>query len=209
MTGIFTATIIGFLIGIGRLSRNWLIAKLCTVYVEVFRNIPPLLVIFFWYLGVLSVLPQPRESVGLPFNMFLNNRGLAFPKPIFETGMIAVGIALLIAIVATIIIVRWAHKRQAATGQPFHTVWTSIALIVGMPLLVFVVSGFPLTFDVPIAGKFNLTAAPSSAPNSCRCFSPCPSIQPRSSPRSFAAAFAASQRDNPKQPVRWDCIHRA
>ncbi|MGO8655987.1 hypothetical protein ACC771_09940, partial [Rhizobium ruizarguesonis] len=64
---------------------------------------------------------------------------------------------LLIAVVATIIIVRWAHKRQAATGQPFHTVWTSIALIVGLPLLVFVVSGFPLTFDVPVAGKFNLT----------------------------------------------------
>ncbi|MGO7601798.1 amino acid ABC transporter permease, partial [Rhizobium ruizarguesonis] len=83
------------------LSRNWLIAKLCTVYVEIFRNIPPLLVIFFWYLGVLSVLPQPRESVVLPFNRFLNNRGLAFPKPIVETGMIAVGIALLIAIVAT------------------------------------------------------------------------------------------------------------
>ncbi|MGO8502704.1 amino acid ABC transporter permease [Rhizobium leguminosarum] len=157
VTGIFTATIIGFLIGIGRLSHNWLIAKLCTVYVEVFRNIPPLLVIFFWYLGVLSVLPQPRESVGLPFNMFLNNRGLAFPKPIFETGMIAVGIALLIAIVATIIITRWAHKRQAATGQPFHTVWTAIALIVGLPLLVFVVTGFPLTFDLPVAGKFNLT----------------------------------------------------
>ena len=157
VTGIITATIIGFIIGIGRLSRNWLIAKLCTVYVEIFRNIPPLLVIFFWYLGVLSVLPQPRESVGLPLGMFLNNRGLAFPKPIFETGMIAVGIALVIAIVATIIIARWAHKRQAATGRPFHTVWTSIALIVGLPLLVFVVSGFPLTFDVPVAGKFNLT----------------------------------------------------
>ncbi|MBB6224081.1 general L-amino acid transport system permease protein [Rhizobium leguminosarum] len=157
VTGIVTATIIGFIIGIGRLSRNWLIAKLCTVYVEIFRNIPPLLVIFFWYLGVLSVLPQPRESVGLPFSMFLNNRGLAFPKPIFETGMVAVGIALLIAIVAAIIMARWAHKRQAATGQPFHTVWASIALIVGLPLLVFVASGFPLTFDVPVAGKFNLT----------------------------------------------------
>lgn len=157
VTGIITATIIGFIIGIGRLSHNWLIAKLCTVYVEVFRNIPPLLVIFFWYSGVLAVLPQPRESLHLPLNMFLNNRGLAFPKPIFETGMWAVGIALLIGIVATVFMARWAHKRQAATGKPFHTIWASIGLIVGLPVLAFLVSGLPLSFDIPIAGKFNLT----------------------------------------------------
>jgi general L-amino acid transport system permease protein len=157
ITGIITATIIGFVIGIGRLSHNWLIAKLCTVYVEVFRNIPPLLVIFFWYSGVLAVLPQPRESLHLPLNMFLNNRGLAFPKPIFETGMWAVGIALLIGIVATVVMVRWAHKRQAATGMPFHTVWASIGLIVGLPVLAFLLSGLPLSFDIPVAGKFNLT----------------------------------------------------
>jgi general L-amino acid transport system permease protein len=157
ITGIITATIIGFVIGIGRLSHNWLIAKLCTVYVEVFRNIPPLLVIFFWYSGVLAVLPQPRESLHLPLNMFLNNRGLAFPKPIFETGMWAVGIALLIGIVATVVMVRWAHKRQAATGKPFHTVWASIGLIVGLPVLAFLLSGLPLSFDIPVAGKFNLT----------------------------------------------------
>ncbi|MDC9811985.1 MULTISPECIES: amino acid ABC transporter permease [Rhizobium] len=157
ISGIITATIIGFIVGIGRLSHNWLIAKLCTVYVEVFRNIPPLLVIFFWYSGVLAVLPQPRESLHLPLNMFLNNRGLAFPKPIFETGMWAVGIALLIGIVATVFMVRWAHKRQAATGQPFHTIWASIGLIVGLPVLAFLVSGLPLSFDIPVAGKFNLT----------------------------------------------------
>jgi general L-amino acid transport system permease protein len=157
VTGIITATIIGFIVGIGRLSHNWLIAKLCTVYVEVFRNIPPLLVIFFWYSGVLAVLPQPRESLHLPFSMFLNNRGLAFPKPIFELGMWAVGIAFLIGIVATVFTARWAHKRQAATGQPFHTIWASIGLIVGLPVLVFLVSGLPLSFDIPVAGKFNLT----------------------------------------------------
>jgi general L-amino acid transport system permease protein len=157
VTGIITATIIGFVIGIGRLSHNWLIAKLCTIYVEVFRNIPPLLVIFFWYLGVLAVLPQPRESVALPLGMFLNNRGLAFPRAIFGTGMTAVGIAFLIAIVAVFFMARWAHRRQAATGQPFHTVWASIGLIIGLPLIVFLLSGLPLSFDMPIAGKFNLT----------------------------------------------------
>jgi general L-amino acid transport system permease protein len=157
VTGIITATIIGFVVGIGRLSHNWLIAKLCTVYVEIFRNIPPLLVIFFWYSGVLAVLPQPRESLHLPLNMFLNNRGLAFPKPIFETGMWAVGAALLIGIIASVMTTRWAHKRQAATGKPFHTIWASIGLIVGLPVLAFLASGMPMSFDLPIAGKFNLT----------------------------------------------------
>ncbi|NLS06838.1 amino acid ABC transporter permease [Rhizobium sp. P32RR-XVIII] len=157
VTGIITATIIGFIVGIGRLSHNWLIAKLCTVYVEVFRNIPPLLVIFFWYSGVLAVLPQPRESVHLPFSMFLNNRGLAFPKPIFEPGMWVVLIALIVGVIAAIATTRWAHKRQAATGQPFHTILASIALILGLPVLAFLVTGVPVTFDVPVAGKFNLT----------------------------------------------------
>ncbi|MDM9629686.1 amino acid ABC transporter permease [Rhizobium sp. S152] len=157
VTGIITATIIGFIVGIGRLSHNWLIAKLCTVYVEVFRNIPPLLVIFFWYQGVLAVLPQPRESLHLPFSMFLNNRGLAFPRPVFESGMLAVLAALVIAIIAVVVMARWAHKRQAATGKPFHTIWVSIGLIVGLPVLAFLVSGMPMSFDVPVAGKFNLT----------------------------------------------------
>jgi general L-amino acid transport system permease protein len=80
-TGIVTATIIGFLVGIGRLSRNWLVRKFCQVYVETFRNIPPLLVIFFWYLGVLAVLPGPRDSFKLPFGSLLSNRGLFVRNP--------------------------------------------------------------------------------------------------------------------------------
>jgi general L-amino acid transport system permease protein len=89
--------------------------------------------------------------------MFLNNRGLAFPKPIFGEGMWAVGVAFLVGIVAAAIIARWAHRRQAATGKQFHTIWASIGLIVGLPGLVFLLSGRPLSFDVPVAGKFNLT----------------------------------------------------
>ena len=86
VVGIVTATILGFLVGIGRLSHNWLIRKICTVYVEIFRNIPPLLVIFFWYLGVLAVLPLPRESIELPFSSFLNNRGFFLPAPVWGDG---------------------------------------------------------------------------------------------------------------------------
>jgi general L-amino acid transport system permease protein len=155
--GIIAATIIGFLVGIGRLSHNWLIAKLCQAYVELFRNIPPLLVIFFWYSGVLVLLPQARDALHLPFSTYLSNRGLASPSPIFGAGMWAVGLALIVAIVAVFFVARWAHKRQAATGQQFHTIWVSIALLVGLPLLTFFASGMPLSFDYPVAGKFNLT----------------------------------------------------
>ncbi len=157
VVGIIAATIVGFIVGIGRLSNNWLIAKLSQAYVELFRNIPPLLVIFFWYSGVLVLLPQAREAVHLPFSSYLSNRGLAFPSPIFGTGMWAVGIALLVAIAIVFFVARWAHRRQAATGQQFHTIWVSVAILVGLPLLVFLATGMPLSFDYPVAGKFNLT----------------------------------------------------
>ncbi|WP_429816946.1 amino acid ABC transporter permease [Ensifer sp. B1-9] len=155
--GIVTATIIGFTVGIGRLSHNWLIAKLSLTYVEVFRNIPPLLVIFFWYSGVLAILPQPRESAALPLNMFLNNRGLAFPRPILGDGWQFTLFAFVVAIVASFAVARYAHKKQEATGQRFPLLWTVVGLLVGLPLLTFLASGSPITFDVPIAGKFNLT----------------------------------------------------
>ncbi|WP_412064890.1 amino acid ABC transporter permease [Rhizobium sp. SYY.PMSO] len=157
VVGIIAATIVGFIVGIGRLSNNWLIAKLSQAYVELFRNIPPLLVIFFWYSGVLVLLPQAREAVHLPFSSYLSNRGLAFPSPIFGAGMWAVGIALLVAIAIVFFVARWAHRRQAATGQQFHTIWVSVAILVGLPLLVFLATGMPLSFDYPVAGKFNLT----------------------------------------------------
>ncbi|MBR0555739.1 amino acid ABC transporter permease [Ciceribacter sp. L1K23] len=157
VTGIITATIVGFIIGIGRLSGNWLIARLCTVYVEVFRNIPVLLVIFFWYSGVLSTLPQVRESLELPFGMFLNNRGLAIPKPSWGDGSIVLPIAFGVAIVAAIVMARWAKARQAATGQQFPVGWASLGLIVGLPVLAFAAVGWPLSFSFPELGRFNLT----------------------------------------------------
>ncbi|OBZ94039.1 amino acid ABC transporter permease [Pararhizobium polonicum] len=157
VTGIITATIIGFLVGIGRLSKNWLIAKLSMVYVEVFRNIPPLLVIFFWYSGVLAVLPQPRESLALPLDMYINNRGLAFPKPVFESGAQFTFYALVIAVIASIFFARYASKLQMETGKRLPVLWTVLGLVIGLPLLTLIATGTPISFDVPIAGKFNLT----------------------------------------------------
>ena len=127
VVGIITATILGFMVGIGRLSHNWLIRKISTVYVEIFRNIPPLLVIFFWYLGVLSVLPLPRDSYHLPFGSYLNNRGFFLPKPIWGERLVADRRwPSLLAIAMSWFVARRARQRQMATGQQFPVFWTSL-----------------------------------------------------------------------------------
>jgi len=155
--GIVTASIIGFFVGIGRLSHNWLIQKICTVYVEVFRNIPPLLVIFFWYSGVIAVLPSPKESIHLPFGSFLNQRGVYFPRAVWGDGSWLIFVAFLVGIAMAWFVARTARQRQMATGQQFPVLWTSVGLIVGLPLLAYALSGFPLSFDFPKQSTFNLT----------------------------------------------------
>ena len=157
IAGIVAATIIGFLVGVGRLSKNWLIRKIATVYVEVFRNIPPLLVILFWYQGVLALLPNVRDSYGLPFGSYLNNRGFYFPRFVWGDGSLLVLAGLVVGIALSWFVARRAKARQMATGQQFPVFLTSLALIVGFPLLAFVLSGFPLTLDFPQKGTFNLT----------------------------------------------------
>lgn len=164
ITGIITATIIGFIVGVGRLSNNWLIAKICTVYVEVFRNIPPLLVIFFWYTGVLRLLPNVRDSYDLPFGIFLNNRGLSIPKPVWGEGSLIFAISIPVAIIAVVVLSKWATKRQMKTGQTFPIFRAGLGILVGLPLLAFLVAGAPLTFDVPVAGGFNIRGGSTVLP---------------------------------------------
>lgn len=164
VAGIITASIVGFLVGLGRLSQNWLIAKICQVYVEIFRNIPPLLVIFFWYKGVLSVLPSAKESLELPFGSFLNNRGFAFPKTIPQDGFGFVVGAFIVGIIASIAVSKWASKRQMETGQQFPIGWTRLGLILGLPLLVFLVMGMPVTFEYPELGRFNIAGGSNIGP---------------------------------------------
>ncbi|MEJ2310545.1 MAG: amino acid ABC transporter permease [Gammaproteobacteria bacterium] len=153
--GIILATIIGFIMGVARLSRNWLIAKIATVYIETFRNIPLLLQILFWYFAMLPLLPHPRQSIGVGEAMFLNSRGLYLPAPVFESAFVWVLVALAVAIVAVIFLVRWAHRRQAETGQPFHTFWVSLAILIALPLLAFLLTGMPLSWDLPALKGFN------------------------------------------------------
>jgi general L-amino acid transport system permease protein len=164
VTGIIAATIIGFLVGIGRLSNNWLIRKAATVYVEVFRNIPPLLVILFWYQGVLALLPNVRDSLSLPFGSYLNNRGFYFPSIVWGSGAWLVLVGLLIGIALSIFVARRAKARQEATGQQFPVFLTSLALIICLPLLAFLLAGLPATIEFPQKGNFNLTGGTNVKP---------------------------------------------
>lgn len=156
-TGIVAATIIGFFVGIGRLSHNFLVRGLCTVYVETFRNIPTLLVILFWYFGVLSVLPLPRNAIELPFDSFISNRGLQTPKAIFEPAAAATFWAFIVGIVATVVLSRVFAARQRATGHRPGLALPALGLIIGLPLVVFAATGFPATLDLPKLGTFNLS----------------------------------------------------
>ena len=156
VVGVFIATIIGFIIGIARLSHNWLISKLAAAYIEILRNIPLLLQLFFWYFAVLRVLPSPKQSkLNLFDAFFLNIRGLHVPKPIFEPGFDWVWIALLIAIVAVVVLARWARKRQEKTGEQFPVFFASLGILVGLPLLAAIATGFPISWDLPVLKGFN------------------------------------------------------
>lgn len=162
--GIVTATVLGLLVGVGRLSQNWLIRKLATVYVEGFRNIPLLVVIFFWYKGVINALPNVRDSIELPLGMVLNNRGFSFPAPVFGDGAIWITVALVLGIAAAIAYSLWARSRQMATGRRPPLFWVNPLLVLLPPLSVFLALGAPLTFDVPVAGKFNISGGSIVAP---------------------------------------------
>lgn len=153
--GIIVATTLGFIVGVARLSNNWLIARIATVYVEVLRNTPLLLQIFFWYFAVLAALPHPRSSYSLGESVFLNARGLYVPKPMTEDGFGVVWLALVVAVVICVFMIRWAHKRQEATGQQFPTFFASAGLVIGLPLVAFIVMGMPLSFDYPALKGFN------------------------------------------------------
>ncbi|HHH38152.1 MAG TPA: amino acid ABC transporter permease [Sedimenticola sp.] len=153
--GIVFATLIGFTMGVARLSKNWLIAKIATVYIETFRNIPLLLQILFWYFAVLQPLPRPRQSINLSDSVFLNNRGLYLPAPVFEPGFGWVMAALALAVVIVFFMVRWMHRRQEETGQIFHTVYLSLVILVGLPVLAFLATGSPLSWDIPALKGFN------------------------------------------------------
>ncbi len=152
--GIFFATLVGFLVGVGRLSSNWLIAKVCYVYIEALRNIPLLLQIFIWYFGVLRLLPAKREATELGFLGYLNVAGWYLPKPVFEDNSGYVGIGFLIALAGSIVLKKWATRRQLATGLQFPVLPVAIAMLVLFPLLAAIATSFPFSLDFPTKGNF-------------------------------------------------------
>jgi general L-amino acid transport system permease protein len=156
LMGIILATIIGVIMGLARLSQNWLVARLATVYIETLRNLPLLLQMFFWYFAVLAALPHPRDSI-IFGDFFLNKRGIYSPNPIFQDGMDFVIVAFVLSIVAAIGLIIWAKKRQTRTGEWFPAYWTSLALIIAVTVLAFVAAGSPVEFDLPQKSRFNVS----------------------------------------------------
>ncbi len=162
--GIILATAIGFTIGVARLSTNWLVSRLAAVYIETFRNIPLLLQIFFWYFAVLQALPSARQSLSLGEAIFLNVRGLYFPAPVFNEGSGVVIAAFVIGLIATISISIWATNKQRLTGQQTPMGRIGLGLLVGLPLLVYFVSGMPISLEYPELKGFNFKGGISIIP---------------------------------------------
>lgn len=154
--GIFFATILGFVIGVARLSRNWIISKVAMIYVEIIRNLPLLLQLFFWYNAVLKPLPGPRQSIELPAGALLNNRGLFLPAPIFGDGAALMAIAFLVAVFGSIGFYLWARHKQAATGRQYPVGLVAIAAIILLPSIAYFVAGRPVSFDMPALRGFNV-----------------------------------------------------
>lgn len=156
VVGIVFATLLGVLVGVARLSQNWLVRQVSSVYIELFRNTPLLLQIFFWYAIVVDTMPSVKQSYSLFGEFFINNRGIYAPAPIFGEGFGLVMAALIFAIALVMWLSRWNKKRQELTGQVMNVWVYGTFIIIGLPLVTFFAVGAPLSFDYPILGRFNL-----------------------------------------------------
>lgn len=162
--GIILATILGFIMGVARLSSNWLVSRFAAVYIEIFRNVPLLLQIFFWYFAVLQALPSARQSLSLGEAIFLNVRGLYFPAPIFEAGSSIVIGALVLGIIATLVINVWANNKQRLTGQQTPMGRIALGLCVVLPVVVYFLMGSPISAEYPELKGFNFRGGVSIIP---------------------------------------------
>ena len=164
VTGVIIASILGFTMGVLRLSNNWLISRIVYVFLEFTRNIPVLLHIFFVYGIFLYVLPVPKKAVNISDTVFLTNRGFFIPSLVFEDGFGYVLLALLAALAAVIAFLIWERKNQDETGENYPVFSISAAIIIGLPLLTFFISGSPLSWDIPAIKGFNFKGGTSIKP---------------------------------------------
>jgi general L-amino acid transport system permease protein len=162
--GIICATIVGLIIGILRLSRNWLIAKLAKSYVDFFRNIPLLLQILFWYNVVLRSMPNPKQSFNFFDTIFINNRGLYFPQPEYNTTFFVMLVSLFLAVVASFMLNAWANKRKVLTGQDFMVYPFAIGMFIVFPILAYFMGGSHLNFNFPELVGFNFKGGKTLSP---------------------------------------------
>ena len=153
--GIFFATVLGFIVALGRLSPNWLLSRVAGGYVELIRNLPVLFQILFWYLAVLAALPNPRQSISIFDSFFLSNRGLVIPKPVGLAGFEPFVVALLVAIVAAIALWRYARRQLFQSGRLIKVWPYALGMIIGLPLLSTLIFGAPVSFEVPALKGFN------------------------------------------------------
>ena len=155
--GIFFATVIGFSVGLGRLSPNWLLSRIAGAYVELVRNLPVLFQILFWYLAVLAALPGPRQSIALFNSFFLSNRGLVIPRAIPQAGWEPFLIAVAVAIIATLALRHYARRQLFDKGKAMRIWPYELGLLIGLPLLSALISGVPVTFEMPQLKGFNFS----------------------------------------------------
>jgi general L-amino acid transport system permease protein len=153
--GIFFATLIGFLVALGRLSPNWLLSRICGGYVELLRNLPLLFQILFWYLAVLGALPNPRQSISLFGSFFLSNRGLVVPTPIPQPGLEAVAIAFLMAVVGSLALRSYARRQLFQSGRMLRIWPYVVGMLIGLPILTSLMFGVPVSFEIPQLKGFN------------------------------------------------------
>jgi general L-amino acid transport system permease protein len=155
--GIVLATILGFAVGMARLSRNWLVARLAGLYVEVIRNLPLLLQLLFWYNAVLNALPERlQDSIRIPGGGYLNRRGLFLPELAFGPGAGTALAALLLGIIAAVVYRTWAKRRRERTGFAPPVMVVVLALVLAPPIVALALAGFPIEFDYPQPGRFNI-----------------------------------------------------
>ncbi|ASJ71759.1 amino acid ABC transporter permease [Granulosicoccus antarcticus] len=164
--GCLLALLLGFVVGIGRLSSNWLVQKIATSYIELFRNIPLLLQILFWYSAVLKPLPGPRElhEAGEMVFFSVNNRGLIFAEPVGQEGFQFVWYALFAALAVSWLIKKWAAARQMQTGEQFPVLTVGMGLVIGAPLITYLIMGRPLEFMPAEMSRFALSGGVTIIP---------------------------------------------
>ena len=164
LTGIILASIIGTLIGIGLVSKNWLVRFIGKTYIDVFRNVPLLLQLFFWYALITNGLPGVRQALNPLPGTFLTNRGLYLPIPADNPARLWVFIAFIVGIIGAFVLRKWSFKRLEATGQVFPHLSVGLGIVVGLPILTWLLFGAPVEMNVPALQGFNFKGGLNMSP---------------------------------------------